>query len=222
MPDGAGSALLFEMELPERATNDDAQEILARFLDGGSAGDVPLARLFAILDRRGALDTLEMAFPEDDKRRAALHEFREAVPKRVNEILASCRLDDPGAKKVGGDLIVPFDRLGEMIRIYEDGFTRRGLEFAIWGHASDGNLHPNAIPRTSAEARLASEALFEFADEAARRGGCPLSEHGVGKSPVKQEMMRRFLGDAAVARMREIKRAIDPEWRMAPGVVLGR
>jgi len=41
----------------------------------------------------------------------------------------------------------------------------------------------------------------------------------VGKSPVKQELMRRFLGDAAVARMREIKRAIDPEWRMAPGVL---
>ena len=52
-----------------------------------------------------------------------------------------------------------------------------------------------------------------------RRGGCPLSEHGVGRSPVKQEMLCRFLGHAAVARMRRIKNAIDPDARFAPGVL---
>ena len=26
-----------------------------------------------------------------------------------------------------------------MVAFYEDGFRRRGLEFAIWGHVSDGN-----------------------------------------------------------------------------------
>ncbi len=222
IPSGAGAALLFELELPEATGNERAQDLLAATIAGEDAEEGPLPRLYRILARRGALDTLELAFPEDDRRREALREFREAVPKRVNEILASCRLDDPGARKVGGDLIVPFERLGEMLRIYEDGFSRRGLDFAIWGHASDGNLHPNAIPRTSAEARLAAEALLEFAGEAARRGGCPLSEHGVGKSPVKQEMMRRFLGDAAIREMRAIKSALDPSWRMAPGVLFGR
>ncbi len=221
VPPEAGAALLFEMELPEPAGNDRAQDLLAATLAGSVSEDGPLPRLYRILERRGALETLELAFPEDDRRREALREFREAVPKRVNEILASCRLDDPGARKVGGDLIVPFERLGEMLRIYEEGFSRRGLPYAIWGHASDGNLHPNAIPRTSAEARAASEALLEFGDEAARRGGCPLSEHGVGKSPAKQEMMRRFLGDAAIREMRAIKSALDPSWRMAPGVLFG-
>lgn len=219
IPPGAGAALLFELELPEATGNERAQDLLAATMAGEDAEDGPLPRLYRILERRGALETLELAFPEDDRRREALREFREAVPKRVNEILASFRLDDPGAKKVGGDLIVPFERLGEMLRIYEEGFSRRGLEYAIWGHASDGNLHPNAIPRTSAEARLAAEALLEFAGEATRRGGCPLSEHGVGKSPVKQETMRRFLGDAAIREMRAIKSALDPSWRMAPGVL---
>jgi D-lactate dehydrogenase (cytochrome) len=220
IPDGAGAGLLFEIELPERLGNDEAQSLLAAFLEeGGGVPDGPLERLLRVLARHGVLLSLDLAFPEDGARREALHEFREAVPKRVNEILASRRLDDPAARKIGGDLIVPFERVGEMLHLYEDGFSRRGLEFAIWGHVSDGNLHPNAMPRTSGEARLAVEALLEFADEAARRGGAPLSEHGVGKSAVKQEMLRRFLGEDAVASMRTIKAALDPEWRFAPGVL---
>ena len=114
---------------------------------------------------------------------------------------------------------MPFDHLREALELYADGFARRGLEFAVWGHFADGNLHPNALPRTREEVALGIEAQLEFADEVTRRGGCPLSEHGVGRSPVKQEMLRRFLGNAAVARMRRIKKALDPESRFAPGVL---
>ncbi len=31
--------------------------------------------------------------------------------------------------------------------------------------------------------------------------------------------MRGFLGDAAIREMRAIKSALDPSWRMAPGVL---
>jgi D-lactate dehydrogenase (cytochrome) len=137
----------------------------------------------------------------------------------VNEILSARRRDDPGVRKVGGDLIVPFDELPEMVRIYERGFRSRGLAYAIWGHLSDGNLHPNGLPASGEEAARGWEALLEFAEEAARRGGSPLSEHGVGRSPLKQEVLRRFLGDDAVASMRAVKRALDPEGRFAPGVL---
>jgi D-lactate dehydrogenase (cytochrome) len=220
VPEHGRAALLFETELPERLSNDDAQEILGRFLEEQTAGeDGPLLRLFSILGRHGALDDLDFAFPEDRARAAALHEFRESIPKRVNEILGGIRKDHPSIKKVGGDLIVPVDRLAEMMRFYEEGFARRGLDFVIWGHLSDGNLHPNAIPRDDNDVATGLEALLEFADEAVRLGGCPLSEHGVGRNPIKQEMLRRFLGDDAIAAMRAVKGALDPEARFAPGVL---
>ncbi len=220
LPSEAGAALLFELELPEPTTDEHAQDLLAAYLDGGGGlPDVPLGRLAAILARHGALDTLDLAFPEDAARQEALREFREAVPKRINELLAERRRTDAGVRKVGGDLIVPFEEVADMFRFYEDGFSRRGLPFAIWGHVSDGNLHPNAIPRDSAEVASGVEALLEFGAEAARRGGAPLSEHGVGRSRVKQEMLRRFVGEAAIATMGRIKRALDPEWRFAPGVL---
>ena len=138
----------------------------------------------------------------------------------MSEILSERCRAEPGIQKIGGDLIVPFERLGEMLEIYEKGFRRRGLEFAVWGHASDGNLHPNAIPRSADEVRLGFEAMLDFADAVTQRGGAPLSEHGVGRSPIKQEILRRFLGADAIAQMRAIKRAFDPQWRLAPGVLL--
>jgi D-lactate dehydrogenase (cytochrome) len=107
-----------------------------------------------------------------------------------------------------------------MMTVYADEFERRGLEYAVWGHVSDGNLHPNALARTTDQVRSGEEALLAFADEAIRRGGSPLSEHGVGRSALKQEMLRRFLGGAAIERMRAIKTSLDPEQRLAPGVLV--
>jgi D-lactate dehydrogenase (cytochrome) len=167
------------------------------------------------VDRHGDLETLQIAFPEDEERRKSLNEFREAVPLRVSELLR----ESPGSMKIGGDLIVPFDKLPEMIAIYNRGFEKRELPYAVWGHISDGNLHPNALPRTPAEVDRGYEAMLEFAEAAADRGGCPLSEHGVGRSRIKQETLRRFLGDEAIASMRAIKSALDPPGRLAPGVL---
>jgi D-lactate dehydrogenase (cytochrome) len=220
VPDDAEAALLFEMELPEPTSNRRAQELLEGLLDGRRPPeDRPLTRLFRVLQRHGTLDRLQFAFPEDRERRRALGDFREAAPRQVFERLAQRHRHDPEVKKVGGDLIVPFRHLAEMMDVYRDGFAGRGLEYAIWGHLSDGNLHPNAIARSADEVRSGYEALLEFADHAIRLGGCPLSEHGVGRSPIKQETLRRFLGDRTIARMREIKRALDPPGRIAPGVL---
>jgi FAD/FMN-containing dehydrogenase len=181
-----------------------------------------LTRLFAILLDHGVLDDLEFAFPEDIERALTLKEFREAVPRTVGEMLLRRRSECPGVKKVAGDLIVPFECVGEMTRFYEDVFRSRGLEFAIWGHLSDGNLHPNALPRSEAEVRAAADCILDFADHAVRLGGCPLSEHGVGRDPLKQAILARFVGKTALARMREVKRALDPGWRFAPGVLFPR
>jgi D-lactate dehydrogenase (cytochrome) len=216
LPDTARAGVLFEMELVEAMDNERAQDRLIAALDGGSGErDDGLIRLFRILRDHEVLDDLEFAFPEDERRHRALVELREAVPQRVGEHTART----PGVGKLGGDFIVPFDRLREMMRIYTEGFERRGIEHAVWGHLGDGNLHPNPLPRDEEEGRRAVEAMLEFADEAVRRGGCPLSEHGVGRSPLKQRLLRRFLGDAAVEQMRRIKRSLDPPGRFAPGTL---
>ena len=50
-------------------------------------------------------------------------------------------------------------------------------------------------------------------------GGCPLAEHGVGRNPVKQALLRQLYDDTGIEQMRAVKRALDPEGTLAPGVL---
>jgi len=77
------------------------------------------------------------------------------------------------------------------------------------------------VPTRIRGVEAGEQALLVFADLAIRLGGSPLSEHGVGRSVLKQEMLRRLVGEAGLEGMRAVKSALDPEWRMAPGVLLG-
>jgi len=61
-----------------------------------------------------------------------------------------------------------------------------------------------------------------FGQEVARLGGCPLAEHGVGRNPVKQALLRGLYGDAGIEEMRALKRTLDPGWKLAPGLIFSR
>ena len=223
LPAEAGSAILFEMELPPGREQDPILDLLERFLSGEpDLPDRAEVRLFRLLERCNTLESLLPALPGDRAVREQLRRFRESVPVRVNELLAAGRTAGAGARKVGGDLIVPFEQLPVFIEAIEHELGGRGLPYAIWGHLSDGNLHPNVLPADAGQVRLGEEALLALGQVAADLGGCPLSEHGVGRSGLKQELMRRFLGDAAVGEMREIKKGLDPALRFAPGTLFPR
>ena len=89
----------------------------------------------------------------------------------------------------------------------------------MWGHISDGNLHPNVIPRSIAEMESGRDAILMFGREVIRLGGSPLAEHGVGRNPVKQQLLIELYGWDGVDQMRAIKRALDPGGKLAPGVL---
>jgi len=219
VPAHAATLLLLDLELPPRTTADEVYgQIGAYGEDGG--GDGPLVRLCALLDGFGLLDQVEVAAPGEARRAAQLTAVREAVPAGVNARVARAHATvDPRISKTAADMIVPFERFGEMLGIYRRGFESRGLDYAIWGHASDGNVHPNVIPRSWEDVEAGRAAILEFGREAARLGGCPLAEHGVGRSALKQALLLQLHGEAGIAQMRAVKRALDPGWKMAPGVI---
>ena len=109
-----------------------------------------------------------------------------------------------------------------MMNVYRDGFGSRGLDYAVWGHISDGNVHPNVIPRSYDDVVRGKEAILDFGRAAAALGGCPLAEHGVGRNPVKQQLLIQLYGERGVDEMRAVKRALDPNWKLAPGVIFRR
>jgi D-lactate dehydrogenase (cytochrome) len=224
IPDGSELALLVQLELrPEtdaaRAFA-DIQESLIHEPSGGSERGSALARFCRLLDRVGVLAEAELALPGDRRRATDFLAVREAVPAGVNQRISTAkRTIDPRIEKTAGDMVVPFDRCAEMMDIYRQGFEARGLDYAIWGHLSDGNVHPNVIARSYDDVVKGKDAMLEFGRHVARLGGCPLAEHGVGRNLVKQELLRQLYGDAGIDEMRAVKLALDPGNRLAPGVI---
>ena len=211
--------LLIEIELRQA---DRGRDLWPEFQDAldDDAPDTPVRRLVQLLDEWDALDTTEIAMPSDDARARAFAELREAVPAGVNRRVALAQQTiDPRISKTAADMIVPFDRFGEMMRICRRLFAERGLDLAVWGHISDGNVHPNVIPGSADDVRKGQEAILALGAEVIRLGGCPLAEHGVGRSLIKQQLLRQLYGAEGIEAMRAIKLSLDPDGLLAPGVI---
>jgi D-lactate dehydrogenase (cytochrome) len=221
-PDGTAIALLVALELPVDTTAEQAFDEIGRSRDA-SPPDTPLVRFCRLLDEAGVFDDVEIAVPGDRARARQLIALREGVPAAVNERVGRAKRDaDPRIEKTAADMIVPFDRLEALLAVYDDEFRRRGLDAAVWGHISDGNVHPNVIPRSLADVVSGKEAIARFGREVIRLGGSPLAEHGVGRNPLKQQLLEDLYGRQGIDEMRAVKRAVDPAWQLAPGVLFTR
>jgi D-lactate dehydrogenase (cytochrome) len=217
IPPDAGIALYVEMELADGVTGASILQDLEHALEGRHGATGP-ARLFATLAGRRLLDALELALPGEPARQAAFRDVREAVPMAVNETVRARRRDlDPSIGKLGGDMCVPFERFTELLAAQREVLA--GLEHVVFGHISDGNVHPNILARSALEMERGRAALLALAARVKDLGGSPLAEHGVGRSPLKQRMLAEYHGPHALAEMRAIKRALDPDLRLARGVL---
>jgi D-lactate dehydrogenase (cytochrome) len=182
--------------------------------------DATLERFQQVLGESGVEADPHLALPGDHAGAARLFELRESVPASVNAVVAASQARvHPDIEKTAGDLVVPFERLPEALAMYRSVFEQRGLPYAIWGHVSDGNLHPNVVPQTLAHVHEGREAILEMARAVVGMGGAPLAEHGVGRSALKQRLLRELYGDRGIEEMRAVKRALDPEWKFAAGVL---
>lgn len=221
VPPDAALALIVQLELPDPTSNEQAYDEIGRAMQP-DAPMTPLTRACQLFDTLGLLDRMEVALPDDRRRRDELFELREAVPAGVNQRVARAKhLVDSRIHKVAGDVIVPFERIGDLMASYRANFERRGLDYAVWGHISDGNVHPNVIPRSMADVEAGMEAVLELGRDVAAVGGSPLAEHGVGRNHVKQALLAHLYGETGIAEMRRVKNALDPDGKLAPGVLFG-
>ena len=219
IPAAAGAVLLLQVELPPGATAAEVHEQIG-LAASAAAPAGPIVHLCRLLEAHSLLDCTELAAPGETARAAELLAFREAVPEAVNrQVAVAKRTVDGTIEKTAADMIVPFPKLADCLRLFRAAFESRGLDHAVWGHLSDANLHPNVIPRSADDVRAGKEAILACGREVIRLGGSPLAEHGVGRNPVKQALLRLLHGSAGIEQMRAVKRALDPENKLAPGVL---
>lgn len=219
LPAAARVLLFVDLDLPVALTREVAWGQVEMALDA-RAPDAPLVRFCRLAHEHGLLDDIELALPGEAARVAQMEAIREAVPAGVNARVADARArHGPEVKKTAADMIVPWPRFPEMLRTCEHLLEARGLDYAIWGHVSDGNVHPNVLPRAAGDVAAGVDAILALGRAVIGMGGCPLAEHGVGRHPLKKQLLRLLHGEAGVAAMRAVKRALDPAGRLAPGVL---
>jgi FAD/FMN-containing dehydrogenase len=154
----------------------------------------------------GTLPALDAVVAADEGARRRLWQLRERHTEAINALAVPHKLD----------VSVPLGRLGEFderVRGAVRAVDRDARTF-VYGHLGDGNLHVNVIgPDPDDEA--VDDAVLQLV---LQLGGAVSAEHGIGVAKTRWLVADR--GEADVAAMRAIKRALDPDEVLNPGVVL--
>ena len=155
-------------------------------------------------------------FTTGEAERAALWHLRKGLAARTGAMRPT------GTAFLTEDVAVPVDRLAEAILDCQRLFERHGVpDTVVFGHAKDGNLHfvlaedvrsPEAVHRYDAFLRGLVDLVVHKYDGAIK------AEHGSGRNMAP--FVRTEWGDAAYEAMQRVKRMLDPDGILNPGVVL--
>jgi D-lactate dehydrogenase (cytochrome) len=125
----------------------------------------------------------------------------------------------PGCRAVTTDCCVPISGLAEAVTQALAEAEEAKIPHFIVGHVGDGNFHvAYLIDPALPEERVTAERLnSQLVQRAIDAGGTCTGEHGIGLH--KQGFLLDEAGPGAVAMMRQIKRALDPDNIMNPGKI---
>ncbi|MGC8638239.1 MAG: FAD-linked oxidase C-terminal domain-containing protein, partial [Athalassotoga sp.] len=117
-----------------------------------------------------------------------------------------------------GDVVVPTDKIPQIMQYISEISTEYKVQIPVAGHAADGNVHPAPMkPEKISPLEwkdLSEEILDKIALKAASLGGAISGEHGVGF--IKKDLLKKTKPDQYVF-MKKVKNIFDPTGIMNPG-----
>jgi D-lactate dehydrogenase (cytochrome) len=126
----------------------------------------------------------------------------------------------PGAAAFATDVCVPISRLAECVTETQRDLAASRLMAPILGHVGDGNFHLTMlVDMADADEVGRAKALHErLIARALAMDGTSTGEHGVGQG--KMDYLLAEHGEPALAAMRAVKQALDPQGIMNPGKII--
>jgi FAD/FMN-containing dehydrogenase len=146
-------------------------------------------------------------------------EVREAWEVRNETLTLALEIREGKRSPVPGveDLVVPTEKLGDLVGLLKDQFERRGLGYISYGHAWDANLHARPLldPSLPSERRMLEEIMEESFEAVWKMGGSMTGEHGDGmlRAPYVARQYPKSYGV-----MKQIREVFDPKGVLNPGV----
>jgi FAD/FMN-containing dehydrogenase len=171
-------------------------------VETASAHGDPLDVLAAALED---FDASDVAVATDAAGRHRLWQLRERHTEAVNAEGVPHKLDVSVPIACLAELV---DRVGPAVHE-----VAPDAQVISYGHVGDGNLHVNVLGPPPDD-HAVDDAVLELV---LSLGGSISAEHGIGVA--KARWLVRDRGEADVAAMRAVKRALDPAGVMNPGVI---
>ena len=152
----------------------------------------------------------EVTMAENEAAREKLWEARRAVSPALFHIAPT---------KINEDIVVPRNRLPEMLRILRGLSENTGIRIVNFGHAGDGNIHVNLMVdrNNKDEYEKARKLVGDIFRATLELGGTISGEHGVGLT--KKEYITMEIQPDELELMKKIKAVFDPKNILNPGKI---
>jgi glycolate oxidase len=188
----------------------DVEAILIIESDGMDE-EVVVKEIEAIADICRTTGARDVEVARTEAERAALWSARRAI---------SPSLARRAPNKLGEDISVPRSAIPDAVAAIKEISQRYEIPIAIFGHAGDGNLHPNILfdKRNPAQVEKMKMAAADIFATSVQLGGTLSGEHGVGS--FKLPFLEQDIGPIAINVMSRIKQALDSKNILNPGKVL--
>ncbi len=150
----------------------------------------------------GAAGVLDAAVTTEGPARDRLVAFRDRIAEAIAAQGVPLKLD----------VAVPIATLGGLVADARRSAARHGGRLIPFGHLAEGNVHLNVLEPGDVEAITA-----DVLRAAAERGGTISAEHGIGIA--KAGWLHLIRSPAELAAAAAVKRALDPDGILNPGVL---
>ncbi|KAF0995325.1 FAD-binding oxidoreductase [Geobacillus sp. TFV-3] len=121
--------------------------------------------------------------------------------------------------KISEDATVPRSQIPSFLKRLREIKDKFDIELVVFGHAGDGNLHPNILcdQRNKEEMKKVEKAVAAIFEAALDLGETLSGEHGIGL--MKKSFMPMEFDQFSLEMMKRIKQAWDPNNIMNPGKI---
>lgn len=186
----------------------DAEAILLIEVDGSEAQVKEDIQMIEKICRTNKCHNIEIASAPQEREK--LWSARRAVSSALVQLKPT---------KISEDATVPRSKIPEMLRRLKEIAAKYNLHLPVFGHAGDGNLHPNIIADKDDQEEMVrvEQAIQEIFQTALALGGTLSGEHGIGL--MKKPYLELELGKTGLDYLRSIKKAVDPNNILNPGKI---
>ncbi|HUI85610.1 MAG TPA: FAD-binding oxidoreductase [Nitrososphaerales archaeon] len=183
------------------------------FCEFDGSGEDEMAHVVEKLSADPTLSGYEPLILSDPSEVARAWDVRNETLNIAVEIKKGGRMPTAGIE----DIVVPPSSLGMVVKLVREEFERRGLEYIMYGHAGDANLHARPLldPRSASDMHVLRDLMEDTFEATWKMGGSMSGEHGDGRlraSFVARQYRRSY------EVMKRVKQIYDPKSLLNPGV----